>query len=94
MLLILLIKTFFSNKQASKKELLEQLSLQTENSQLKFIKELLREFGSFQGNINEKIDSKFSKILKENRQNEQTLLKNLEIFMDTISDKVDKKLES
>ncbi len=93
-LLIILLKVFFGNKEVSEKKLLEQLSLQTENSQLKFLKELLREFGNFKGNINEKIDSKFSKILKENRTNEQTLLKNLEWFLDNISDKVDKKLES
>ncbi len=54
----------------------------------------MREFGGFKSELHEKIDSKFSRILKENRENEKTLLTNLEHFLHNISDKVDKKLES
>ncbi len=54
----------------------------------------MREFGNFKWWVNEKLDAKFATILKENRQNEHTLLKNLEWFLNNISDKVDKKLES
>ena len=93
-LLLILLKVYFGNKQVSEKKLLEQLSLQTENSQLRFLKELMREFWGFKWSITEKIDWKFSKILKENRENEKVLLGNLEKFMDSMSDKVDKKLES
>ena len=93
-LLLIILKVYFGNKQVSEKKLLKQLSLQTENSQLRFLKELMREFWGFKWSITEKIDWKFSKILKENRENEQVLLGNLEKFMDNISDKVDKKLES
>ena len=64
------------------------------NSQQLFITELVREFGNFKWEVNEKLDSKFSKIIKENRENEHILLKNLESFLNNISDKVDKKLEN
>ena len=53
----------------------------------------MREFWFFKHNISEKIDEKFFNILKENRSNEKVLLKNLQTFLDDISDKIDKRLE-
>jgi len=78
-LVIIILKIFFWKK--------------TDSHQT-FITELVREFGNFKWWVNEKLDAKFATILKENRQNEQTLLKNLESFLNNISEKVDKKLES
>jgi DNA recombination protein RmuC len=55
--------------------------------------ELVREFGNLKGEINEKIDQKFSNIIRENRENEKNLLTNLEQFLHKMSEKVDAKLE-
>ncbi|MDQ7023284.1 MAG: DNA recombination protein RmuC [Candidatus Gracilibacteria bacterium] len=108
-ILIIFIKIFFFNKESLEKnnnsELINKLILENKNSQLNFLKEILREFGTFSGNINEKINSKFNKIIEKNKDSEINLIKNLENFLEKsdkklknnleqISTKVDKKLES
>lgn len=85
------------------KELLTQSNTKSDNSQnlwhenniaqLQFNKEILRELSNFKGHLWEKLESKFSKIIKENRENEKELLRNLDQFMSALTDKVDKKLE-
>lgn len=105
LLVIIIYKVFFLWTNNSNKHLVDNLILENKNSNLNFLKEILREFGTFSWNINEKISSKFIKIIEKNKESEINLIKNLESFLkesdkklstnlDQISDKVDKKLES
>lgn len=104
-LLIIIIKIFFFNQKNNDKNIINTLILENKNSSLNFLKEILREFGNFSWNINEKINSKFTKIIEKNKDSEINLIKNLENFLEKsdkklsnnleqISNKVDKKLES
>ena len=103
-ILIIFIKIFFIKNKENNSELINKLILENKNSNLTFLKEVLREFWTFSWNINEKINSKFNKIIEKNKDSEINLIKNLENFLDKsdkklsnnlekISDKVDKKLE-
>ena len=105
LIIIIFIKIFFIKNKENNSLLINKLILENKNSQLNFLKEILREFWNFSWEINEKINSKFNKIIEKNKDSEINLIKNLENFLEKsdkklknnleqISDKVDKKLES
>ncbi len=93
-LLIVIWIQVFSQKKNDNTTLLEQFKLHSSNAQLAIVKELLRELGNFKWEMTEKLESKFWKLLKENRENQNSLQDNLEKFLNKTDSTIEKNLKN
>ena len=106
--LIFLIIYFTNKKNNSTNNndnILEKLNLINKNSNSELFNKIFKEFYDLKSWINNNFNKNFSEIIKDNKNTEINLIKNLQNFieksdkklennLDKISDKVDKKLES
>ena len=99
---------YFTNKKnnfTNNNNILEKLNLINKNSNSELFNKIFKEFYDFKSGINNNFNKNFSEIIRDNKNTEINLIKNLQTFieksdkklennLEKISDKVDKKLES